>query len=113
MVRSLFRIAVVAVGLLWWAPTIALVLLDLSTFHVRARLALWVVGVLMRAGMVDAADRLLRRSRAAVARYGRRATGGDAPGPSAPRGRAIRHRSPSKLGIRLGRSFRPKLKAKR
>ena len=65
------RLAAVGLGLLWWAPTIALVLLDLATFYPRARLALWVVGVLMRAGMVDAADRLLRRSRASVERHER------------------------------------------
>ena len=71
MVQSLYRIAAVVVGLLWWAPTIALALLDLATFYPRARLALWVVRVLMDIGEVDAADRLLRRSRAAVERHGR------------------------------------------
>ena len=53
------------------APTIALTLLDLATFYPRARLALWAVDVLIRAGEVDAADRLLKWSRAAMERHGR------------------------------------------
>ena len=65
------RIAAFGVGVLWWAPTVALALLDLGTFYLRVKLALWAVRVLMQAGEVDAADRLLRRSKAAVERYGR------------------------------------------
>ena len=65
------RLAAVSLGLLWWAPTIALALLDLSTFYMRARLALWAVRVLREVGEVDAADRLLKRSRAAVERHGK------------------------------------------
>lgn len=65
------RVAVGIVTLAWWLPTIVLAIVDLVTLNLRIRLALWAVRMLMAAGEVDAADQLLKRSRAAIERYGR------------------------------------------
>lgn len=58
-------------ALLWWAPSLALALLDVATFYARQKLALWLVALLMDLGVVGLAGRLLDRSRRGVERYGR------------------------------------------